>query len=712
MTFADELQRHRRKIVPAVVLTVLIVVALVFRTQLVLWFSGEPLPTQAPSSSSSLDVGPFTVKAGFSPEPPRQKGNTLVLEIRDERGQPVQGAEIWLQYRMPAMGSMQEMRGQAEVETLGDGQYAARFDLPMSGSWELRLRIRKGEQTYDTVLNMTVGAPGLTSSGPASQSQESTTAKPLPAYPLDEATLEHLRAALGAYEQVRASLAKDSAEGLGVQAQRVAAALDAAAEDVAGLPEPIAGTLRRGSAAAEEIANATEAAAARRPFGELSQTLIALAGADPRLGEGLQLFECPMTSGFRQWVQTSPRPQNPYMGQKMLECGVRTTWEQARAAEAHADEHGTGDEISHYTCAMHPSVRQKGPGNCPICGMELTPVRKREVESGTIFLSEIRRQRIGVRTDTVKKRLMTLQIRAVGEVRYDESGLHDVNLRMSGWVQKLSVDETGQRVKAGQTLFTLYSPELYAAQLEHLAGVRRKSEGGPLLSELAQASHTRLRLLGMSAAQIAALEKRGEAQENVPIASPASGYVIDKQVVEGARVEAGMRVYRIADLSQVWVDAEIYESDLPHVRVAQSASVELPYVQGKRFAGKVDYIYPMLEGQTRTGRARIVLDNAELELKPDMYANVSIDVELGERLAVPDSAVVYTGPRRLVFLDLGDGKLQPRLVELGVHADGFYEVTDGLSAGDLVVTSGNFLIAAESRIRSAAQYWESGDATK
>jgi Cu(I)/Ag(I) efflux system membrane fusion protein len=169
-----------------------------------------------------------------------------------------------------------------------------------------------------------------------------------------------------------------------------------------------------------------------------------------------------------------------------------------------------------------------------------------------------------------------------------------------------------------------------------------------------------------------------------------------------------MRVYRIADLSRVWIDAEVYESDLPHVRVGQSASVELPYVPDKRFSGKVDYIYPTLEAQTRTGRARIVLDNPGLALKPDMYANVSIEVDLGERLAVRDSAVIYTGPRRLVFVDLGEGRLQPRQVELGIHADEFYEITEGLSAGDLVVTSGNFLIAAESRIRSATQYWERG----
>jgi Cu(I)/Ag(I) efflux system membrane fusion protein len=386
---------------------------------------------------------------------------------------------------------------------------------------------------------------------------------------------------------------------------------------------------------------------------------------------------------------------------------------QPASMSASAPAMAGGDEISHYTCSMHPSVKQQGPGKCPICGMDLVPVTKQEVETGTIFVDEVRRQRIGVRTAPVEKRDLSLEIRAVGEVEYDETRLHEVNLRMSGWVQKLLVDETGQKVKRGQTLFLLYSPELYAAQVEHLSVLARKSAGkSETFDTLAKASRQRLRLLGSSDWQIDALEKRGEARENVPITSPASGFVIEKQVIEGARVESGMLIYRIADLDRVWIDAEIYESDLPHLEVGQRAKVELPYMPGKTYEGRVDYIHPTLAGATRTGRARVVLENQNLELKPDMYANVKLEVKLGERLAVPESAVIYTGPRRLVFVDLGEGRLQPKEVELGAHADGYYEVTEGLEEGDLVVTSGNFLIAAESRIRSAAKYWEGSDGTE
>jgi Cu(I)/Ag(I) efflux system membrane fusion protein len=382
----------------------------------------------------------------------------------------------------------------------------------------------------------------------------------------------------------------------------------------------------------------------------------------------------------------------------------------APAPAGHDHAAGAADGVAYYTCPMHPSVRAAVPGKCPLCGMDLVAVRESETRSGTVIIDPERRKRIGLATTAVARRPMKLTIQAVGAVRYDETRLHDVNLRMGGWVQKLQVAETGQRVSVGQPLFSLYSPELYAAELEYLS---TRQPGPEALSEaragMERAARQRLELLGLSKAQLDALAARGSAEQNVTISAPASGYVIEKDVVDGARVEAGMRVYRIADLSKVWVDAELYETDLPYVQVGQSAQVELPHVPGASFAGTIDYVYPALDAQTRTGRARIVLDNPKLDLKPDMYADVRLEVPLGERLAVPDGAVVYTGPRRLVFVDRGEGKLEPRPVQLGVHVDGHYEVVGGVVEGEQVVSSGNFLVAAESRIRSAAQYWEDSD---
>ena len=378
------------------------------------------------------------------------------------------------------------------------------------------------------------------------------------------------------------------------------------------------------------------------------------------------------------------------------------------APDAATDHHAHEEGVAYYTCPMHPSVQKSSPGKCPICGMDLTPVTAEDVSSGTVVVDEVRRQQIGVTTAVVERRNISRHIRAVGQVKVDETRLADVNLRMSGWVHRLFVEETGQRVRKGQTLFTLYSPELYAAQREYLSALKREGAAGSATTELTRASEQRLRLLGMSEGQLRELQRRGEAWENVPVVSPSTGYVIDKEIVEGGRIEAGTRVYRIADLSRLWVEAEVYESDLASVKVGQPATVELSYVPGSRFEGRVNYIYPTMSGATRTGRIRVVLENRGLEIKPDMYAHVDLEVDLGERLVVEDTAVIYTGPRRLVFVDLGEGRLRPQEVEIGVSAGGYTEVRQGLRPGDVVVTSGNFLIAAESRIRSATEYWGGG----
>jgi Cu(I)/Ag(I) efflux system membrane fusion protein len=393
-------------------------------------------------------------------------------------------------------------------------------------------------------------------------------------------------------------------------------------------------------------------------------------------------------------------------------------------------------EIDHYTCSMHPSVKQSGPGTCPICGMNLVSVTKEQQEQGVVMIDESRRQLIGVRTEPVVRAPMRDTFRAVGRVAYDESTLADVNLKVHGWITKLYVNETGQRVARGQTLFTIYSPELYNAEQDFLLAskapeapldparpapgpsvvesVTRASDGtspAPAASLFKQASRQRLHLLGLNDAQIDAIASKGKPSEEVPIASPASGFVIEKNVVEGASVDAGMRLYRIAALSRVWVEAEVYEADLPHVRVGQPATVTLDYVPGQSYAATVSYVYPYLDPTTRTGRVRIQIANTKLDLRPGMYASVELSTDLGPRVQVPAAAVVYTGPRRLVFADLGSGRFRPTEVQVGMESGGMYDVLSGLSPGDRVATSGVFLIAAEARVSTAAKYWDSPDET-
>ena len=374
---------------------------------------------------------------------------------------------------------------------------------------------------------------------------------------------------------------------------------------------------------------------------------------------------------------------------------------------------GAPGDIDHYTCSMHPSVKQKGPGTCPICGMGLIAVTKEQEEQGVVMIDDARRQLIGVRTGAVTLGPMRQSFRAIGQVTYDESKLSDVTLKVQGFITKLFVSRTGQRVAIGQPLFTLYSPELYNAQQDFLltnkgasAASTLGSVGGAPSLDLGRAARQRLHLLGLSDGQIANIEKTGVPMESVTISSPANGFVIEKDVVDGASVDPGMRLFRIAALNQVWVEADVYEGDLRHVQVGQSATVTLDYLPGRSYVAKVAYIYPYLDPKSRTGRVRVELGNKDFELRPGMYASVELASDAQPRLQVPAAAVVYTGPRRLVFLDLKDGRFKPQEIRVGEEANGMYEVLEGLHAGDLVATSGVFLIAAEARITTAAKYWD------
>jgi Cu(I)/Ag(I) efflux system membrane fusion protein len=386
-----------------------------------------------------------------------------------------------------------------------------------------------------------------------------------------------------------------------------------------------------------------------------------------------------------------------------------TAWFSAPADHRHASPADPG--VAYYTCSMHPSVKQQAPGRCPVCGMDLIAVSREQQRQGIVTIDESRRQLIGVRTQAVSMAPMHRELRALGRVVYDESRLTDVSLKVQGWVTRLSVDRVGQRVTRGQALFTVYSPELYAAQLDFLlaqptpnAGEAARRSGG--LAPLAGSARQRLRLLGMSDAQIEQLARTKTALESISMPAPASGVIIEKNVVEGAAIEPGMRLYRIADLQSVWVEADVYEADLPLLRVGQPAVVQLDPLPEQRIEGVIDSIYPYLDPSTRTARVRVRLENDRLELRPGMYASVELDADLDARLQVPSSAVIYTGPRRLVFVDLGEGRFRPQEVTIGIESAGMYEVRSGLQSGDVVATSGVFLLAAEARIGGATSYWD------
>lgn len=324
-----------------------------------------------------------------------------------------------------------------------------------------------------------------------------------------------------------------------------------------------------------------------------------------------------------------------------------------------------------------------------------------EAPPGTVTLDNRRRQLIGVETAEAQTMAMTRTIRAEGRVAYDETRLADVSLKFDAWIGELHADYVGVRVEKGAPLFTVYGPALLAAQQEYLELKRRGSASRTLVA----AARKRLELWDMTAGEIATLEKRGEPFDYVTMHSPISGTVVVKNVVEGTAHKAGMTLLRIADLSQVWVEADIYEGELPLVTAGMPVTVTLPYLPGEQFESRIDYIYPYLNSASRTGRVRLTVANPEGHLKPEMYAEVKLEADLGRRVAVPEEAVIIAGELRVVFEDLGEGRLAPRKVQTGQRAGGYIEILEGIEAGDRVVTSGNFLIASESRLKAGMEQW-------
>lgn len=383
---------------------------------------------------------------------------------------------------------------------------------------------------------------------------------------------------------------------------------------------------------------------------------------------------------------------------------------------------GTG-EVDYYTCTMHPSVKQKEPGKCPICAMDLVPVYKEggapQTESGdkqvrTVNVPLYQQQLIGVQRDTVKLQRVAKTIRTVGHVAYNETRVATVNLKFSGWIEKLYVDYTGQFVKKGQPLFEIYSPELVATQEEYLQTLRSispksevtaLSDGNDTYEEntLLKSARNRLLLWGISEKQIREIETAGAPKLTLTFYSPITGYVVEKNALEGRKAREGTDLYTIADLSTVWVHADIYEYELSFIRIGQRAEIGLAYDPGVNYAGKVDYIYPTLEPKTRTAKIRLVFPNPELKLKPDMYADVKIKVDQGTQLTVPETAVLNTGTRQLVFVDRGNGRFEPREIKLGTKVDRYYVVLEGLEEGEVIVKSGNFLIDAEAHVQGVLQ---------
>ncbi|MBU1262652.1 efflux RND transporter periplasmic adaptor subunit [bacterium] len=364
-----------------------------------------------------------------------------------------------------------------------------------------------------------------------------------------------------------------------------------------------------------------------------------------------------------------------------------------------------------YYCPMHPNYTSSKPGECPICGMDLVLKKKEEkkVEKGEVYLTPEKQQLIGVKTDTVRYNDLVKKVRAKGIVSYDERKIFIVNTKFEGWIEELFVNYTGKFVKEGDPLFTVYSPELVSAQEEYLLALRSRniSEGSEFAEikesqdMLISSARKRLKLWDISDEQIKKLEETGQIKKRLTIYSPYSGFVVEKMAIKGARIMPGDMLYKIANTSSVWIIADVYEQDIPFVKLGQMASISLLSMPQKALSGKISYIYPYLEEEIRTVKVRIEVPNNDFILKPNMYANIEVNVGLGRRLSVLESAVIDTGERQIAILSKGDGYFKPVEVKVGVKVEDYYEVLSGLTEGDKVVVKANFLIDSESKMKEA-----------
>jgi RND family efflux transporter MFP subunit len=441
------------------------------------------------------------------------------------------------------------------------------------------------------------------------------------------------------------------------------------------------------------------------------------AAQSPATSQKVQKYHCPMHPDY-----ISDKPGDcPICGMKLVPM------ESAASPDAAAKGEPVGQgsavaptkkeqKILYWADAMNPGNHYDKPGKAPD-GMDLVPVYEEESPGAAgqgvpgyapIKISPERLQMMGVTTE--KARVMSLEqsIRTVGMITADETRISHIHTKFEGYIEQIYVNYVGQQVSAGQPLFSIYAPELLATQKEYLLALLARDQWQKSGTDvqlpgvnLVEAARQRLALWDISPDQIARIEKDREPIRALTVYSPVSGIVSAKTAVQGNRVMPSDTLYEITDLSSVWVLADLYEINVPFVKIGDPATISLSYDPGGVFKGRVSYINPSVDEKSRTVKVRIVLENPSGTLKPDMYADVVFGGQLGYGVAVPDSAVMGTGEREMVFIAKGDGLFEPREVKTGVKVRGFYEIKKGVAAGENVVTGANFLLDSESKLKAA-----------
>ena len=370
-------------------------------------------------------------------------------------------------------------------------------------------------------------------------------------------------------------------------------------------------------------------------------------------------------------------------------------------------------KVLYWYDPMHPAYKADKPGIAPDCGMQLVPKyaddETAKMPAGTVKIAPDKQQIIGVRTATVERQSLVRSVRTTGQLTSDETKLAHVHVKINGFIDQVYVDYVGQLVKKGQPLFTVYSPDLVATQEEYLIAKRGAKDLGtsqfPEVSRgsqsLLRSTRERLKLWDISDEQIKKLDETGEVTKTLTLYSPVSGFVTDRKAFPQTAVTPDMDLYAISDLSTIWVNADVYEYEVPFVKVGQTADMQLSYYAGKTYTGKITYIYPAVDPVSRTVKVRIEFPNPNFDLKPQMFANVQLKINYGKQIVVPQEAVMDSGDKQYVFVVHDGGVFEPRIIQMGAKLEGNVVVLSGLNAGETIVTSGNFLIDSESRLKSA-----------
>lgn len=610
------------------------------------WLISEQDESQAPAAAglASYETMGVNVAVATVPETPRVGENRLIVELKDAEGEPLSNVNIKAHAEMPAMGAMPAMRAPADLREVRPGRYEGLVELSMRGEWPLTITFDTPDGTEARLqFDLATDRPGLDIAAGATRVEPAANGRNGGVDTDDD--LQRYRA--GELEIAVTTDPETPRVGTNQLIVDIRHANgdpfpDIAVEAFAEMPAMGAMPAMRAPADLEQVA----------------------AGR----------FEGAVDLSMRgEWPLTI-RIQNPQGADHQLKFDLATDRE--------------GLALAAGATPVGQTAGEPSAGGEPSTGPMIT-------------IDSRRRQMIGVETAQAEVRDLVRGIRAVGEVTYDERLLSEIALKFDGYIGDLYADYVGATVKEGQALFTVYSPELLAAQQEYLEVQRRGGSEGSLL----QAARQRLLLWDMSPAEIESLQRSGTPEPYISILAPRTGTVIELNVADGSAASRGTPVMKIADLSRVWVDAQVYEADLSLLHEGMTTSVSLPYLPDRRYSATLEYIYPFLAAQSRTGRVRMALDNESGELRPAMYAEVTLDVALEDRLTVPEEAVLVAGTSRVVFVDLGQGRLQAVRIQTGRRAQGYIEVLEGLEPGATVVTSGNFLIAAETRLKTGIEQW-------